>query len=162
MHYLIDGHNLIPHIPGLHLGLIDDEERLVKYLQGYCQRKGVQVDVYFDNAPPGWARKRRFGSVTAHFVAQGLTADDMIRRRIVSAGRTARNWTVVSSDQRILVAAKESHARVMRSEAFARQMLQYTSKRTTRDEKTHDVALEDHEVQTWLEIFEGNDLEKKG
>src|SRR5512137_1181649 len=98
MPYLVDGHNLIPKIPGLNLQALDDEEQLIQLLQEYCRRERKQVEVFFDNAPPGGVRARTFGLVTARFVRQGSTADQAIRERLVRLGRLARNWTVVSSD----------------------------------------------------------------
>jgi len=79
MPYLIDGHNLIPKIAGLSLQDIDDETRLVEMLQDYCRRRGKKgVEVFFDNAPPGQPSKRVYGTVTAHFVRTGRTADAAI------------------------------------------------------------------------------------
>ena len=98
MPFLIDGHNLIPKIPGLNLQALDDEEQLIKLLQEYCRRQRKQVEVFFDNAPPGGVRARNFGLVIARFVRQGSTADQAIRERLTRLGRLARNWTVVSSD----------------------------------------------------------------
>ena len=67
MPYLIDGHNLIPKVPGLSLKAIDDEMQLVEKLQEFCRRRGKQVEVFFDKAPPGGRRVRVFGPVTARF-----------------------------------------------------------------------------------------------
>jgi predicted RNA-binding protein with PIN domain len=94
MRYLIDGHNLIPKLPGLSLNAIDDELRLVELLQEYCRRSRNGVEVYFDNAPPGQAGTRRYGTVSAHFIPRGRTADDAIRLRLGRLGRSGKNWTV--------------------------------------------------------------------
>ena len=55
MPYLIDGHNLIPRIPGLSLKDLDDETALIQILQRFAARQGSRVDVFFDRAPPGQA-----------------------------------------------------------------------------------------------------------
>ncbi len=120
MPYLIDGHNLIPKVPGLSLQEMDDEQHLLEMLQEFCRRQRKQVEVFFDNAPPGGVRARNLGSVTARFVRQGTTADDAIRKRLANLGRAARNWTVVSSDQAVQAEARAVQAQPMPSESFAR------------------------------------------
>ncbi len=106
MPYLIDGHNLIPKIPGLSLQAEDDEQQLITLLLEFCRLQRKQVEVYFDNAPPGGVRARNFGNVIARFVRQGSTADQAIRQRLERLGRAARNWTVVSSDLAVQTEAR--------------------------------------------------------
>src|SRR4030095_6718911 len=81
MPYLIDGHNLIPKL-GLRLDSPDDEMELIAILQEFSRLERRQVEVFFDGAPAGQARTRKLGSVTAHFVRLGTTADDAIRNRL--------------------------------------------------------------------------------
>ncbi|HSQ39873.1 MAG TPA: hypothetical protein VLM78_06910, partial [Anaerolineales bacterium] len=81
MPYLIDGHNLIPKL-GLRLDSMDDEMELTAILQEFCRLERKQVEVYFDGAPTPHAGTRKLGTVTAHFVPLGTTADDAIRRRL--------------------------------------------------------------------------------
>jgi predicted RNA-binding protein with PIN domain len=86
MAYLIDGHNLIAKIPGLNLYDIDDEVQLIQILQIFCRQSRKRVEVYFDNAPPGNVRTRKYGLVTAHFVRRGSTADAAIQSRLKKLG----------------------------------------------------------------------------
>src|SRR5512144_1363588 len=112
MPYIIDGHNLIPKVPSLSLQEMDDEQHLVEMLQEFCRRQHKQVEVFFDNAPPGGVRARNLGQVTARFIRQGASADDAIRKRLVNLGRAARNWTVVSSDKTVQAEARAVQAQV--------------------------------------------------
>ena len=160
MHYLIDGHNLIPKLPGLSLQSIDDELRLVELLQEYCRRSRNQVEVYFDNAPLGQSRTRKYGTVNAHFIPQGRTADDAIRLRLGKLGRTGRNWAVVSSDQRVQMDARASHAQAVPSEQFARELLAVLSASSTAEKPT-DAALSPEEVAAWIGIFAGHSTKPK-
>ncbi len=155
MPYLIDGHNLIPHVPGLSLAQLDDEERLIERLQVWCRRERVrQVEVYFDQAPAGMSGVRRYGMVTAHFVRQGSTADDAIRRRLARLGRAARNWTVVSSDRAVQAAARAAHAAVLSSPAFAARLAAPPDDVEADNEKPSP----DEDIETWLRLFgEGPD-----
>ena len=153
MPYIVDGHNLIPKIPGLSLQEMDDEQHLLEMLQEFCRRQRKQVEVFFDNAPPGGVRARNLGSVTARFVRQGTTADDAIRKRLGNLGREARNWTVVSSDQAVQAEARAVHARAMPSEAFARLLVQSLDDTRADQGETSDAAPDPEEVDEWLQLF---------
>jgi predicted RNA-binding protein with PIN domain len=161
MHYLIDGHNLIPKLPGLSLQSIDDELRLVELLQEYCRRSRNKVEVYFDNAPLGQAGARRYGTVSAYFIPQGRTADDAIRLRLGKLGHSGRNWVVVSSDQRVKMDARAVHAQAVPSEKFARELLGTLGTSSTA-EKPADAALSAEEVAAWMGIFAGHSAKPKG
>ena len=154
MPYLIDGHNLIPKVPGLSLRDMDDEIALIEHLQAFCRRTGKDVEVYFDNAPPGGMRVRHFGRVEAHFVRSGKTADDAIAARLQRLGRAARNWTVVSSDRQVQAAARGAQARVLSSDEFALRLTE-TSETASEPVKRDDVLLNEDEVNEWLNLFGG-------
>jgi uncharacterized protein len=121
MPYLIDGHNLVPHL-GISLGDPDDEMELVGRLQEFCRLTRKQAEVFFDDAPPGRPTRRKFGAVTAHFIRPPREADDALAARLKQLGGDARNWTVVSSDHRVQAAGRAARAKVISSEAFARQL----------------------------------------
>lgn len=157
MPYIIDGHNLIPKVPGLSLQEMDDEQQLLEMLQEFCRRQRKQVEVFFDNAPPGGVRARNLGSVTARFVRQGSTADDAIRKRLTNLGRAARNWTVVSSDQAVQTEARAVQAQVMPSEAFARLLIQSLDDTRADQGETVDATINPAEVDEWLQLFGSNE-----
>ena len=150
MRYLVDGHNLIPHLPGLRLDALDDEQELVQQLQAFCLQGGHQIDVYFDNAPPGVAGTHRFGRVTAHFVRAGHTADAAIARRLTGLGRSARQYCVVSSDRSVQAAAHTAQAEILPSQEFALRM--QAAPRAPAAEK-RETPPDPDEVDEWLRIF---------
>ena len=158
MPYLIDGHNLIPKIPGLDLKSLDDELQLIKKLQDFCQFKRKQVEVFFDNASPGQGATRKFGPVIAHFVHRSSTEDQAIQARLKALDRSARNWTVVSSDRAVQAAARSFHAKVLSSEEFTSQMteLPFASSREIAAEPT----ISEQEIQDWLQIFQQRDSQE--
>jgi predicted RNA-binding protein with PIN domain len=159
MPYLIDGHNLIPKIPGFSLETMDDEMQLVELLQEFCRRQRKEAEVYFDNAPPGQKQARVFGPVTAHFVRQGTTADDAIRARLGRLGRDARNWTVVSSDHNVQASARAARAHYIPSEVFAGTLAQTIDKsRQDQGERTES-SLDDDELDDWLKLFGSDENE---
>ncbi len=153
MPYIIDGHNLIPKIPGISLDEIDDENQLIELLQEFCRRERKRVEVYFDNAPPGGARARNFGSVTARFVRQGSTADDAISAKLDRLGGSARNYTVVSSDHAVQAAGRAKRARVLSSEEFAVYLTSVHSNEGQEQGEGTEANLSPQELEDWLQIF---------
>ncbi|HLE90700.1 MAG TPA: NYN domain-containing protein [Anaerolineales bacterium] len=150
MPYLIDGHNLIPKL-GLHLDSVDDEMELTAILQEFCRLERKQVEVFFDGAPTPHAGTRKLGAVTAHFVRLGATADNAIRDRVKSLGKSARNWTVVSSDRQVQAEARAAQAEVISSDSFA-GLLKRTRNSATKS--TDERKLSKQEVEDWLKLFE--------
>jgi predicted RNA-binding protein with PIN domain len=151
MPYLIDGHNLIPKL-GLRLDSIDDEEQLLNRLQEFCRLRRAQVEVYFDGAPPGQVSTRKSGVVMAHFVRKGSSADAAIEARLIELKKAAKNWKVVSSDERIQRAAGAAHAGVMSAEEFALEMIKAQTRNMKQSEA--DAVLSPDDVNEWLEFFE--------
>ena len=123
MPYLIDGHNLIPKLPGLSLEAIDDERQLIDWLQIFCKVRQKDAEVYFDGAPAGFPASRKIGRVKAYFIRQGATADGAIEARLAALKGGAQNYEVVSSDRQVQAAARRARARVVTSEEFARELL---------------------------------------
>jgi hypothetical protein len=159
MPYVIDGHNLIPKLPGMSLKAVDDEMQLVELLQEFCRVQRKQVEVFFDKAPPGGTRIRRFGSVTARFVRQGNTADEAIRVFLQRLGNAARNWTVVSSDLVVQSAARAARAQALSSEAFASLLQQALLASNQETGKDSQAELKPGELDDWLKLFGKDDAE---
>ena len=159
MPYIIDGHNLIPRIPGLSLAETDDELQLVELLQEFCRLRRKQVDVYFDNAPAGQPRARTYGLVTARFTRAGQTADASIRAHLARLKGNARNWVVVSSDLEVQQAGRASRAQVISSETFARQLLQALGTDSAESSQGADHSLSSDEVENWLDLFQAHEPE---
>ena len=150
MPYLIDGHNLIPKV-GLRLDSPDDEMELVAILQEFARLKRQQVEVYFDGAPIGYDGPRKLGTIRAHFVKLGQTADNAIRARLNNLAKDARNWIVVSSDREVQSAARVVHAQAISSEEFVKILR--TAVSSAPKTNTIDKKLSPAEVDEWLKIF---------
>jgi hypothetical protein len=120
---VIDGHNLIPKIPGIRLSDPDDENKLIRMVGEYCRLSRAHIDLFFDGAPAGSSPRSKHGLVNVHHVKVGLTADDAIIHHLRKEGVNARNILVVSSDHRVKTESKALHAEVMNSEQFAQTML---------------------------------------
>jgi len=150
MPYLIDGHNLIPKL-GLRLDSMDDENELIAILQEYSRlERKKQVEVYFDGAPTPHAGTRKLGTITAHFVPLGTTADSAIRKRLKRMGKSAKNWTVISADRQVQTEARAAQASVISSDAFAKTLKQA---RNSAPKPTDNRKLSEQEVDDWMKLF---------
>ena len=152
MPYLIDGHNLIPRIPGLSLKDLDDELTLIQILGRFAANQGTKIEVFFDRAPPGQSGSHTFGRVKAHYVRQGRTADQAIVSRLSRLGKEAKNWSVVTSDREILAEARSCGSRIVKSDEFAR-ILQAEDGSSPDGSKEHDPEVSRGDVDYWLEQF---------
>ena len=153
MPYIIDGHNLIPKIPGLNLGEMDVELSLIKMLQDYCRKHEVRIEVFFDKASQGHAGTRKHGRVIANFIRQGSSADTAIRTRLRNAGRSSRNIIVVTSDREVAAASREMGAKVISSEVFLNKHLQDKALLDDDFDKEIDPSIDPEEVNQWLDLF---------
>ncbi|NJN80260.1 MAG: NYN domain-containing protein [Anaerolineales bacterium] len=150
MPYLIDGHNLIPKL-GLRLDALDDEIELAHILQEFARMRRQQIQVYFDGAPPASVGTRKLGTVTGHFISRGQTADSAMRARLNNMGKSAKNWTVVSSDREVQNAAKVNQAKFISSEEFV-SLLRTTLSSSVKT-STDDKKISSQEVEEWLKLF---------
>jgi predicted RNA-binding protein with PIN domain len=156
MTYLIDGHNLIPKIPGLRLDDPEDERKLIELLQAYCRQARKSVEVFFDGAPSGSARKDTHGRVTVHFIHKRSSADQAIHQRLTRLKKEAANYTVVSSDHQVLNAARRYRAKVLTADKFARQILSPPDIPGEDSEEKPDLTVSPDEIQNWLREFQQN------
>jgi len=151
MPYLIDGHNLIPKV-GLRLDSPDDEMELVAILQEFARLNRQKVEVYFDGAPIGQAGTQSLGTIRAHFVKLGQTADNAIRIRLNKMKKEAKNWTVVSSDREVQNMARVTQAEFLSSEEFVKLLSKVRN--SAAKANSDDKKLSSTEVVEWLKIFQ--------
>jgi predicted RNA-binding protein with PIN domain len=156
MIYVVDGHNLVPHLPGLSLRALDDEQRLVALLQVFARVRRHKVEVFFDGAPPGQSGPRAFGSVKAHFVRAGRTADDAIRTYLRRLGPRAAQVTVVSSDRQVRAEAHALRASLLDSAAFAAELLRAQRENPAGSGREGGETPNPAEIDEWLRLMGGN------
>ena len=73
-------------------------------------------------------------------------------------GKSAKNWTIVSSDRQVQTEARAAQAGFITSDAFAKTL---KKARGSAPKPTNDRKLSKQEVDDWLEVFkEGKN--KKG
>jgi uncharacterized protein len=153
MPYIIDGHNLIPHISGLLLSEPDDEIRLIKLLQDFCRISRKKATVFFDRAAIGEAKKQTYGCVVAHFVSEGFSADRAIHAFLKRLGKNARNYMVVSSDHAVQDFAREFKAPFLPSADFVLLINKTLRKSVGKTSNRTDFQISSDEVDEWLCMF---------
>ena len=153
MPFLVDGHNLIPFIPGITLKDLEDEQALIGLLEGFASQERTRVEVYFDQAPPSWAGSRSFGRVKAHFVRRGITADQAIVARLRKMEKESKNWTVVTSDKEILAEARSIHSKTLSSRDFARMLTRAKTSPGANGDGGEKPKVSGEEVDYWLDQF---------
>ena len=149
MPFIIDGHNLIPHICGLSLAQLDVELALLELLDGYFKGKRKSAIVFFDKAAPGGEQNIKRGFVSAHFTRPPLNADKAIWNTVRGLGKSAANYTVITSDLEVSDSARRLGAKVLSSAEFAQKLsTDWKRKKSGKHEPVED-------MDYWLKVFRG-------
>ncbi len=152
MPYLVDGHNLIAHLPQIDLADPNDEALLVLLLRSYCARTGKKVVVVFDHGLPGGKSRLSTKSVQVVFAtAQKTTADRIIMERIRST-RDVKGWVVISSDEEVLNAATNAGMGAMRCQKFADVLVRPPEEDNHPGIRQH-LILTEAEIAEWMDVF---------
>lgn len=151
MPYIIDGHNLIGQLPDISLDDPNDEALLVQKLASFVARTSKRCVVVFDSGLPGGKSRMSTRAVQVVFASQRSNADRVLMERIRKI-KDPKNWTVVSSDNDVLQAARLNKMKTLHSPDFA--ALMESPPATVIDAgEADDVALSAEEVDDWLDFF---------
>jgi len=151
MQYIIDGHNLIPHIRGLSLGDLEDEKALIEVLMPFLRATSSRALVFFDRAAQGHEGKRNFGLVQAVFVPASQSADSAIENHIHKLGASARNQTLVSSDRRVQAAGRARYMTILSSAELAKKIQAQSNSRVS--QTAPEKPLSPEEIARWEDLF---------
>jgi predicted RNA-binding protein with PIN domain len=160
MPYLIDGHNLIAHLDDLVLTDPHDEAKLILKLRGFTARVQKKCIVIFDRGLPGGTSSLSTHPVKVVFAAAHQTSADRIIMERIQRTPDANNWTVVSSDEEIRIAAQSAGMNAMHCAAFARKVNPPPKQKPHRGIDAH-VRVSEDEIDEWLDIF-GDEVEISG
>jgi uncharacterized protein len=163
MIYLIDGHNLIGKMPDISLADPDDEEQLaLRLCQWAAENKSRQVIVIYDRGVlSGLARRLSNQQVKVFFAPPRTTADALLIKRINEV-RNPQQYRLISSDRKIIDAAKVRGMRFWRSEQFMEMMrppessaetAPSTKPKPARPSQKEEPKLSQEDVAEWLELF---------
>ncbi|MBC8170190.1 MAG: NYN domain-containing protein [Anaerolineae bacterium] len=152
MTYLIDGHNLIGRLPDLQLDDPDDEALLVQKLKSFAARTGQRCIVIFDQGLPGGESKMSNAKVKVVFARHDSNADRVMTARI-SGIQNPKEWTVVSSDNDVLAAARRRKMATMKSSEFANLLERPPEPDKPGMDEAADTHLSSSQVDEWLSLF---------
>lgn len=153
MPYLIDGHNLIAHMPGMTLADPDDEAQLVLKLRQFAARKRRKITVVFDHGiPGGWSRDLSTGPVKVVFAGSHSNADRVILERLREATRP-RDIQLVTSDQGLRREAEAQRVTVIPSPEFVSMLLPQPGARNLERDERENIRLTNDQVQEWIRVF---------
>ena len=160
MPFLIDGHNLIARLHDISLDDPDDEAKLVLKLRGFAARTRKQCIVVFDQGLPGGMSSLSTRSVKVIFAASVHSNADRVIMERIRHTPDPRNWTVVSSDNEVLDAARNHSMQAMHCRDFADKLESPLRQAPAPGEAVH-VQLSAAEIAEWLEVF-GDELPDAG
>ncbi|HEX2620019.1 MAG TPA: NYN domain-containing protein, partial [Phototrophicaceae bacterium] len=155
MTYLIDGHNLIGKLPDIDLDDPNDEALLVQKLIGFSARTRQRCVVIFDQGLPGGASRMSTTWVKVVFAPHNSNADRVMTTRI-SGLPNPKEWTVVSSDNDVLAAARRRKMQTLKSAEFAALMQRPDEPDKPGVDEAPDVHLSDSQVDEWMTLFNQN------
>lgn len=151
---IIDGHNLIPKIPGLSLLQMDDESRLLTILRDYSRLRRKKLEVYFDRAPVGRSGLYMDGTIRVFHVSEKTTADEEIIQRVRRTGKRAKEFIVISSDHHVQNQVRALGAQAITSEQFVQELYAgLNGSGSSMSENKPDRQLSEDEVQEWIDLF---------
>lgn len=155
MPYLIDGSNLIGHIPTLELSDPDSKSRLVEQLSIFLKRKKTKIILVFDGPPDIdlLSENNQSDKLLIIWPDWGESADIIIKQW-TKKQTDLRHFYVVSSDREIKAFAKANRAKTLDCKEFHSLL-----KKALKDDKESkamnkkDKPLSPLEVDHWREIF---------
>jgi hypothetical protein len=150
MPYLIDGHNVIGQTPGLSLEDPDDEVKLTALVKRWCIREKRKATLIFDGGLPGGVSKLSNSDVTVVFASENHTiGDDLLLNRI-RAEKNPAGLIVVSSDQKIVNAAKQRRMTVMSAAEFGKRL---SKVKQAEGSSTKEQGLGKDDLSEWEQLF---------
>jgi len=159
MPYLIDGNNLIGHIPTLELPDPKSKRRLVAQLLIFQATKKTKIILVFDGPsdPDLFGEKFRRKEFSILWPDLEESADTVIKHWIEKQ-TDLRHFHVVSSDKEIKTFARVNGAKVLDCAEF-HKLLKTTLKdyKESKAMDKEDITLSPLEVDHWLEIFGSSD-----
>lgn len=157
---IVDGYNLLHKLPaGVPLRSLEERrEDMETRLLGFQRSSRQNVTVVYDGNR-AYGPSEETGALGRIFTASGTTADEWIIDYLKSLGRSARMFTIVTSDRLIRTHASALGASCMLSEEFVKTHLRGKAKRTEETarpdhpNKFGSGALGDREVARWMKEF---------
>lgn len=155
MPLIIDGYNLLHsmHKTNEDSDAISDIQ-LCRIVDIFLAQTGQKGEIIFDGAgPPDKSRFDNMKKLEVFFAGPGRDADTVIENKI-KASTAPKRLTVVSSDRRVLQAARARRTATIKSNVFWDNLQkQLSRKKTAREPAEKHRGLSESETEQWLEFF---------
>jgi len=153
---VVDGYNLIHAMPELARLVACDLERaragLVSKLAVYRSGRNVRVTVVFDGRGMPAQQNRPPGGVEVVFSRAPRTADDKIKN-MLALEKSPKSWTVVTSDNSIVLYARDYGAKTLPAAEFAAKLGPSVPNLGPNTSVKQEAPLSPTEVAEWEEYF---------
>jgi len=153
---VIDGYNLIHAIPELARLVGSDLERareaLVTKLAVYRSQRKVRVTVVFDGTGTPGPRTWPPGGIEVVFSRAPQNADDKIKN-MLALEKSPKSWTVVTSDNSIVLYARDYGAKTLPAAEFAAKLGPSVPNLGPNTSVKQEAPLSPTEVAEWEEYF---------
>jgi predicted RNA-binding protein with PIN domain len=154
MPILIDGYNLLRAIQKRESMASLDEAGLIRILTDYLRRTRDRGQIIFDGiGPPDKSALGGFRNIEVFFSGQQTDADAVIEEKIED-NTAPRSLVVVSSDRRLVAAAKRRKALSLGADLFWAAVCKLMEKEPPRPEpkeKRHGIT--ESETNHWMDLF---------
>ncbi len=155
MPLIIDGYNLLHSICKANedSDSISDVQ-LCRIVDIFLTQTGQKGEIIFDGTgPPDKSIFDNMSKLEVFFAGPGRDADTVIENKI-KASTDAKRLTVVSSDRRVLQAARTRKAAAIKSNVFWDNLQkQLSRKKTAREPAEKHRGLSESETKQWLKFF---------
>ena len=154
MPIIVDGYNLLWAVQKIEVDASVSDVNLCKILGEYFRLIGDGGEVIFDGVgPPDKSCLQNTSHMEIFFVGIRTDADSVIEDK-VSVSSAPKRLTVVSSDNRLIMAARKRRAVSIKSELFwSRVCKQLSRKRGVREPSAKRGGLSETETNRWLDEF---------
>ncbi len=154
MPIIVDGYNLLWAVQKLQSDASVDDVSLCKIIGEYLRLIGDNGEIVFDGVgPPDKSCFYNTNNMEIFFVGVGTDADTVIEDKIV-VNSAPKRLTVVSSDKRIIIAARRRKAISIKSELFWSQVCkQLNRKKGIVEPPAKRGGLSETETDRWLDEF---------
>jgi len=153
---VIDGYNLIYAMPELARLVATDLERardgLVAKLAVYRSGRNVRVTVVFDGRGAAAPQTRPPGGIEVVFSRAPQTADAKIKN-MLALENSPKSWTVVTSDNSIILFVRDYGAKTIPSAEFAAKLGHTIPNLGPNRPAAQDTPMTPAEVAEWEEFF---------
>ena len=153
---VVDGYNLIHAMPELARLVASDLERardaLVAKLAVYRSGRGVRVTVVFDGRGTSAPQTRPPGGIEVVFSRAPQNADVKIKN-LLALEKSPKSWTVVTSDNSIVLFARDFGAKTIPSAEFAAKLGHSIPNLGPNRPVQRDAPMSAAEVAEWEEFF---------